>query len=541
MSVHQRVVPSRRQCASIRRRPAAVPHRIRADGARRRRRRAIDAVDHRRARSRAIRADADRVRLDGRITRRRRTSRSIVLSQRAPFGAGPPASRASLELAALARRERLDLLVSFLDRPERRLDRRRAAGRHPGRDRRAQRAAHGAVRATTSSSARRACLVGRWSGSLTRARRAIVTNTRGREGGARRAFCGMPPSAVTVLPNPLDLDRIRALAAEPIDATSRWPAGPVLVHVGRFTYAKDHDTLLRGFALLRGQRPATLVLVGDGEDEARVRALCTELGLDDDVRVHRIHAQSLPLPRARHAVGADVAVRRAAQRADRIDGAGRADRLDGMPVRPDRGARRQRVRRPGAGRRRSRVRARRSRRCSTTRSDGSELIEARPAARGARSSIAGRVGLSDVPSELVRQRSNPAAPPVHDDRRVLLRDAADLFEAGAAVVRVELADRRRRRRSTAISGAALRHVSSARRMWYGELTSSDALPAVIAAGSRCENDDVLVGVRRRASRARIADAGTPLSTASARMISASGNANTKPDEKTSVLRVAGLR
>jgi glycosyltransferase involved in cell wall biosynthesis len=36
--------------------------------------------------------------------------------------------------------------------------------------------------------------------------------------------------------------------------------------------------------LLRAQRPATLLLVGDGEDEARVRALCTELGLDNDVR-----------------------------------------------------------------------------------------------------------------------------------------------------------------------------------------------------------------------------------------------------------------
>jgi glycosyltransferase involved in cell wall biosynthesis len=92
----------------------------------------------------------------------------------------------------------------------------------------------------------------------------------------------VPADRVVVIPNAIDLERIAALAAEPIDIR-RWPAGPVLVHVGRFTHAKDHETLLKAFAQIRSRRPAMLMLVGDGEDEASVRALSTALNLDADV------------------------------------------------------------------------------------------------------------------------------------------------------------------------------------------------------------------------------------------------------------------
>src|SRR6185369_2994186 len=62
-----------------------------------------------------------------------------------------------------------------------------------------------------------------------------------------------------------------------------WPADPVLVHVGRFTHAKDHAPLRQEFAKIRRHRPAWLVPVGAGEDEARVRARTRELGLEADV------------------------------------------------------------------------------------------------------------------------------------------------------------------------------------------------------------------------------------------------------------------
>jgi glycosyltransferase involved in cell wall biosynthesis len=108
----------------------------------------------------------------------------------------------------------------------------------------------------------------------------IVTNTE----GARRElteFFGVRAERVHVVPNAVDIDRILSLGAEPADRP--WPEGDVLVHVGRFTYAKDHDTLLDAFAILAAQRPITLVLVGDGEDELRIRARCSTLRLDDRV------------------------------------------------------------------------------------------------------------------------------------------------------------------------------------------------------------------------------------------------------------------
>jgi len=111
---------------------------------------------------------------------------------------------------------------------------------------------------------------------------AVVTNTRGAGRELVEQF-RVPADRIAVIPNAVDLERIRALAAAPLDDAARWPAGPVLVHVGRFSHAKDHDTLLRAFAIVRAGRPATLVLVGDGEDEARVRALTADLGLDGSV------------------------------------------------------------------------------------------------------------------------------------------------------------------------------------------------------------------------------------------------------------------
>jgi len=202
-----------------------------------------------------------------------------VLSQRGLFAPGRMISRIA-ELASLARRERFDLLVSFLVGPNIVAI---AAARLAGVP--VVIGERSAPRTVLSRANKQLRASGLWR-MLVRLlyprASAIVTNTHGAK-DELTGFLGVAPDRVTVLPNPLDLARIAALAAEPI-GDAGWPSGPVLVHVGRFTYAKDHETLLRAFALLRARRPVTLVLIGDGEDEARVRALCAELGLDEDVR-----------------------------------------------------------------------------------------------------------------------------------------------------------------------------------------------------------------------------------------------------------------
>lgn len=185
-------------------------------------------------------------------------------------------------LAALVRRERLDLIVSFLVGPNIVAI---AAARRAGVPIVAGERSTPSV--VLSSKNRVLALAWLWRllvRLLYPRATAIVANTE----GARRELIeqfGVAAGRATVLPNPIDLERVRALATEPI-TDPWWPADPrqpILVHVGRFTFAKDHDTLLRAFAALRSRRPATLVLVGDGEDEAHVRALVSSLGLDGDV------------------------------------------------------------------------------------------------------------------------------------------------------------------------------------------------------------------------------------------------------------------
>ncbi|MGH9604926.1 MAG: glycosyltransferase [Terracidiphilus sp.] len=83
---------------------------------------------------------------------------------------------------------------------------------------------------------------------------------------------------VAVLPNPLDLDGIRAGSANPV----KWPgAGPHLLAIGRLSPEKGFDLLLRAFAVVRASFPAaTLTILGVGSEEFALRVLCLELGLE---------------------------------------------------------------------------------------------------------------------------------------------------------------------------------------------------------------------------------------------------------------------
>jgi len=203
----------------------------------------------------------------------------VILSAQAPFAALRLGSRA-LELARIVKRERIDLLVSFLIGPNIVSI---AAARLAGVPIViGERSAPQTVLSAENPNLR---LRGLWSWLVRvmypRASQ-IITNTEGAK-TELAGFIGVPTARVSVIPNALDLERITSFAAEPPDAGVVWPADPVLVHVGRFTHAKDHETLLQAFAKIRRHRPASLVLVGDGEDEARVRARTSELGLDGDV------------------------------------------------------------------------------------------------------------------------------------------------------------------------------------------------------------------------------------------------------------------
>lgn len=92
-----------------------------------------------------------------------------------------------------------------------------------------------------------------------------------------RALTGLPPERVTVIYNPMsgpDLER-RLAAPLPSELLSR-EGPPVVLGCGTFKLQKDFATLIDAFARLVRERPARLVLLGDGPLrpalEARVRA-----------------------------------------------------------------------------------------------------------------------------------------------------------------------------------------------------------------------------------------------------------------------------
>jgi glycosyltransferase involved in cell wall biosynthesis len=57
---------------------------------------------------------------------------------------------------------------------------------------------------------------------------------------------------------------------------------PVVLGVGRLTPQKDFPTLVRAFALVRRQRPARLIIIGEG-DTTELEALANQLGVGSDV------------------------------------------------------------------------------------------------------------------------------------------------------------------------------------------------------------------------------------------------------------------
>ena len=98
-------------------------------------------------------------------------------------------------------------------------------------------------------------------------------------------FLDVPPAqAIDVIPNFVDSERFSPGPAAAV-APARDPRGPrVLVHVSNFRPLKRVQDVVRVFARVRAARPATLLLVGDGPDAERTRALAATLRVADDVR-----------------------------------------------------------------------------------------------------------------------------------------------------------------------------------------------------------------------------------------------------------------
>lgn len=98
------------------------------------------------------------------------------------------------------------------------------------------------------------------------------------------AITGMDPRTIRVISNPVITPDLTEAARRPtghpwVDEKDL----PLIIAVGRLTRQKDFPTLLRAFARLAAERPARLVILGEGDRREALLALAAELGIGDRV------------------------------------------------------------------------------------------------------------------------------------------------------------------------------------------------------------------------------------------------------------------
>jgi len=99
-------------------------------------------------------------------------------------------------------------------------------------------------------------------------------------------FLRIPRTRIKVIYNPVVSPELTALAQQPLEEA--WFASgqpPVILSVGRLMPQKDQATLLRALALLRKQRAARLLILGEGETRPFLETLIRELDLGDAVQM----------------------------------------------------------------------------------------------------------------------------------------------------------------------------------------------------------------------------------------------------------------
>ncbi len=94
----------------------------------------------------------------------------------------------------------------------------------------------------------------------------------------------LPRERIQVIYNPVVTPEILEKAEEPLNHPWFAPGEPpVILSAGRLTKQKDYPTLIRAFALVCRERPARLMILGEGEERPKLEALVRELDLDEDV------------------------------------------------------------------------------------------------------------------------------------------------------------------------------------------------------------------------------------------------------------------
>jgi glycosyltransferase involved in cell wall biosynthesis len=115
------------------------------------------------------------------------------------------------------------------------------------------------------------------------------------------AIAGLPAERIHVIRNPVLTPRLAELGTQPL--AHPWfedRTVPVVMGMGRLTRQKDFPTLIRAFARLRRERPARLLILGEGRDRQALLDLAALEGVATDVALPGFQANPFPwLARAR--------------------------------------------------------------------------------------------------------------------------------------------------------------------------------------------------------------------------------------------------
>jgi glycosyltransferase involved in cell wall biosynthesis len=123
--------------------------------------------------------------------------------------------------------------------------------------------------------------------------RSVVAVSRGAADDLARTS-GLPRERVEVVYNPVITPEVLAQARE--EPGHPWLSTgqpPVILGVGRLTRQKDFANLIRAFAEVRRQRPARLIILGEGEERAELEMLIGRLGIAADVALPGFQANAM--------------------------------------------------------------------------------------------------------------------------------------------------------------------------------------------------------------------------------------------------------
>ena len=97
---------------------------------------------------------------------------------------------------------------------------------------------------------------------------------------------GISESRIQVVHNPIVTPDILQKSNSPVEHEWFTPGSPpVILGIGRLSLQKDFATLIKAFGLVQKQRPANLLILGEGEQRSTLEALIQKLGVESSVQL----------------------------------------------------------------------------------------------------------------------------------------------------------------------------------------------------------------------------------------------------------------